>query len=256
MISTTKIVRYVPSIFQEYIECYQFYYFNDKTVLDLNPDGNFELIFQLKGSFSQKSCTNDEWIIRPQNFVGGLHSKSFQIKSLQKNARILSIKFKPLGARSFIHDRLNLFKNQLIDLQLLKDNLTELDLENVSDQIIINSVESYLKRIYREQPKNVIDHTVEQLIYSKGFLSIGSLSDRFNISKSHLRLLFNEQVGMSPKEYSKILRIKYIHTLLKTDSSYQLTQLAHQLGYYDQAHFIKDFQSVTGLTPGKYSKIK
>ncbi len=245
-----KTIDYYSRNFSDYIECYRFYGFEEEATLNLNPDGNFEFIFQLNGDFAQRQSTKKEWIKRPDSFIGGLHSNSFQVQAQHKNSKLLSIKFKPLGAKSFINDRLNLFKNQLIEFEDLSPDLNKINFETSSEQNIVEQIELLLKKSYKENQRSIIDYALSLVTNSNGFISIKSLAKKLNISESHLRLKFNEEIGMSPKEYSKILRVKHISNLIT--SEIKLTELAYQLGYFDQSHLIKDFKAVTGFSPKKY----
>jgi AraC-like DNA-binding protein len=58
-------------------------------------------------------------------------------------------------------------------------------------------------------------------------------------------------VGTSPKKFATIVRMK---TALFTMQSPLIEQNDHQLGFYDQAHFIHDFKKFTGATPEQYLK--
>lgn len=252
--ASIKLIQ--PNLFSDVVESYSFYELEEETSLFLNPEGNIELVFQLDGSFAQKSIDSDEWNVRPQNFVGGLHSKSFHIKSLNEKGRLMSIRFKPHGARHILPDKMNLYKNQIVnleDLGIQSDQLFEAATENKE---VVSQIEKWLGNIKADRSSSFVDYVLAMLESSKGFVSMKAISEKLNVSLSHLRLRFNEEVGMSPKEYSKILRINYIVDQLKSIPKTKLTEFSHSLGYFDQAHFIKDFKSVTGLTPTQYRKLE
>uniref|UniRef100_UPI0040496E2A helix-turn-helix domain-containing protein n=1 Tax=Fulvivirga sp. TaxID=1931237 RepID=UPI0040496E2A len=58
-----------------------------------------------------------------------------------------------------------------------------------------------------------------------------------------------KQIGLSPKQLSKVIRLQATLQMLLNDTSRTLTDIAYESEYYDQAHFIKDFKEFTGLTP-------
>jgi len=73
--------------------------------------------------------------------------------------------------------------------------------------------------------------------------------------KRSLQLLFNDYVGISPKWV--ILRYR-LHELIErchSGAPLDWSQLAVDLGYFDQAHLINDFKSVVGYTPTEYKKL-
>jgi AraC-like DNA-binding protein len=62
------------------------------------------------------------------------------------------------------------------------------------------------------------------------------------------------QVGMSPKQYARLLRVETARLALKRMRAPSTTYLAAELGFYDQAHFIREFSAVVGMTPYAYLK--
>jgi len=57
-------------------------------------------------------------------------------------------------------------------------------------------------------------------------------------------------VGITPQKYFAVRRFNKSLELVRS-SEESLTSIAFECGYYDQAHFIKEFKSYTGLTPGE-----
>lgn len=85
--------------------------------------------------------------------------------------------------------------------------------------------------------------------------TVSSLVTAHNISERRLQELFKTYVGVSPKWV--ILRyrlIKASHLAIKPTSQ-KWTEIAIDLGYSDQSHFINDFKRIIGKTPKEYSKI-
>ncbi|MCH5690675.1 helix-turn-helix domain-containing protein [Niabella sp. W65] len=59
---------------------------------------------------------------------------------------------------------------------------------------------------------------------------------------------FSTLPGPLPKEYIKIIRFrKALWQMQQTKNSF--TEIAHDCGYYDQSHFIKDIRLFTRMTP-------
>lgn len=87
----------------------------------------------------------------------------------------------------------------------------------------------------------------------------GSVADavqQTGVGRRTLERHFVEQVGLSPKRYMRLARLAQARDLLKArarhDEEERQVDIALRLGYYDEAHFIRDFQSVVGMTPGGY----
>ena len=83
-------------------------------------------------------------------------------------------------------------------------------------------------------------------------LSIPTLAASFSVSQRQLERLYQVQVGMTPKQYSTLLRVETARLALKQVNSQSNTDLAVDLGFYDQSHFIHEFSAVVGMTPYSY----
>ena len=71
------------------------------------------------------------------------------------------------------------------------------------------------------------------------------------ISHRQLRRLFNYYIGATPKSFSKVVQFQNILKAKPSTQSLKQNKLFYDLGYFDQAHFIKDFKNFYGVTPSK-----
>jgi methylphosphotriester-DNA--protein-cysteine methyltransferase len=78
------------------------------------------------------------------------------------------------------------------------------------------------------------------------------LSDAIGYSQKHFIDLFKGQVGVTPKQYLKIMRFQKAIREIEKGGFVNWNQIALESGFYDQAHFINDFKSFSGFTPGEY----
>lgn len=83
----------------------------------------------------------------------------------------------------------------------------------------------------------------------QGNISIKNIINRCQISPSQLLRDFHYYIGLSGKEYAKVVRFNY---LLKQLNENNILSIALQGGYFDQSHFNKDFKEITKTTPKKY----
>ncbi|MEM8895991.1 MAG: helix-turn-helix domain-containing protein, partial [Bacteroidota bacterium] len=86
----------------------------------------------------------------------------------------------------------------------------------------------------------------------KGKAAINSILKDDPTKRRNLERNFSKQVGISPKQLGKIIRLQAALKLILDDSDRKLTQIAYESEYYDQAHFIKDFKELTGTNPKEY----
>lgn len=84
-------------------------------------------------------------------------------------------------------------------------------------------------------------------------LSVKYICKQYNLSDRHLRRLSTEYLGMNTEDF--ILYRKYLSSLYNIHKeNNSLTSIAYRSRFYDQAHFIREFKTFTGITPGEYRK--
>ncbi len=72
----------------------------------------------------------------------------------------------------------------------------------------------------------------------------------FNAHYTNERI-FQAHIGISPKQYLKIVRFQNAIFIKQNSKAITLTDLAYEAGYYDQSHFIKEIKDLAGKTPKK-----
>lgn len=85
-------------------------------------------------------------------------------------------------------------------------------------------------------------------------LTVDALAGLAGINKRALQRLFQQYVGVGPKWVIKRYRMHEAVAQLQAGAAPELAQLALGLGYYDQAHFIKEFTALVGKPPGEYRR--
>ncbi len=96
---------------------------------------------------------------------------------------------------------------------------------------------------------------VTQIVIAEGNLRVGSLADRIGVTRQHLARQFAAHVGMTAKQFARVKRAEAAQALAARAAptgKVSWSVIAQRMGYYDHAHFIRDFKTLTGLTPGKW----
>lgn len=92
---------------------------------------------------------------------------------------------------------------------------------------------------------------LEQLVASRGGASIHELARDADMSSRHVDRLFARYLGIPPKMVARILRFQRALALMR-DPGHPLAEVAAAAGYFDQAHFIRDFKRMSGGVPRGY----
>lgn len=182
---------------------------------------------------------------------------AFRVFKNTAHTGTILVLFKETGAAHFFKEPVYTLFNESLALDHFFNRAqlseTEEKLAAASgDKQRINIVEQLLLAHLQEQSQDVlVAKAIAQIHQSNGTMSITQLARYLNISQSPLEKRFRKIVGASPKKFSSVVRIK--HTLNSlTANNYQETIFL--AGYYDQAHFIKNFKTFTGTTPHQYVK--
>ena len=258
MKNTLTIQKYSPSILPQFIECFKIYRFDSGMDIQLFPKGVFEIVFQSNQHFQHKTSYSSGWETRPKNFIGGLHNKSYLVKSNGNKNVCIVVEFKPNTARYFIPEKLHNFQNNVVDVvEIWGKEAIELSRKINKDSIGLKEIElleSFFLDKFISQKTSVIDEAIRAISSSNGFVEVYKLAISARLSVAQFRKRFKEEIGISPSQYCKIVRINTALAFFEKEFKKSLTDLTYQLGYFDQAHFIKDFKSVVGVSPKRFKK--
>ncbi len=89
------------------------------------------------------------------------------------------------------------------------------------------------------------------MLSSAGTDGVAAAARRLHVSERHLRNLFIEGVGLSPKHFARIDRVR---TVLDYAPLRPWADLAAEAGYYDQAHLTGEFRRVMGVPPAAFRR--
>jgi AraC-like DNA-binding protein len=99
---------------------------------------------------------------------------------------------------------------------------------------------------------NLIPDSLERaLTYIEQNKAPGKLNESIDLSQRQIERHFKLWVGMTPKYYQRILRIKKTICFLRLHRNANLADVAHQFGFSDQAHMTREFRTIACVTPGK-----
>ena len=85
--------------------------------------------------------------------------------------------------------------------------------------------------------------------------SVQEVARRHAVSTRTLQRLFRRHVGVGPKWVLRRYRLQEAAEQLAAGERSDWTRLALDLGYFDHAHFIRDFRAVVGRSPAEYEQM-
>jgi AraC-like DNA-binding protein len=114
----------------------------------------------------------------------------------------------------------------------------------------VRLVEEFLVPRLRAPDSSAAMRFAAQALRADPTLSTRLLAARLDISERHLSRSFRAVFGTSPKQFARITRISRILHARWCGGAW--TDIAHSLGFFDQAHMINDFKSLVGLSPSQF----
>ena len=219
------------------------------------PDGCMELIFNLKKPLAR--IEGNTLIQQPTSFVFGQLTKAMHILVTQHYS-VIAVRFTPFGLSAFTQ----IPSHQLKGIEVGLENLWGAEGKELEDQVntlatddAINAIQRFfIARLKRQTHSLASISNIAGLMEAQGGnQTVKHWADYANLSERQFNRIFNNVIGVSPKEYLKITRFNKVLNLFDDNNTENLSSLAHHCGYYDQAHFIKDFKEYTGTTPTGYA---
>lgn len=240
---------------RSYVDSFVVYKYGQKGKAHIQhflPEGIVEVVLQsARNSWYLAHPTAKHWQERPQNFVGGLHRRSYQV-AWEGPGDAFGIRFKPGAFAHFANIKVNALQDtlaSLLDTWGKAGNDWANDIATKSTAMKIVLTEAFLLKQLKAYGNSHFDfHAVYQYIQAQqGIIHVEEMAQYFCYSIAHFRHLFSRHFGLSPKAYCRLWRLR--HAVKFKPSKLSLTDWAHQLGYFDQAHFNRDIKAFTGLTP-------
>lgn len=96
-------------------------------------------------------------------------------------------------------------------------------------------------------PDPIVEHAARRLAAAD--LRIGALETETAMSSRALEMRFRRSLGMSPKRFARIRRIRRLITALARAPHRRQVDCALEAGFFDQSHLVREFRAVTGLAP-------
>lgn len=220
------------------------------------PDGCLEMAFIL-GDDIRRYTSAEEFILQPRAMVLGQTTEPFYIAPAGY-VNTFAVRFYPYGFANFVTLPIRELANKETPLEVLfGEPAKELEQKIIlaeSTPARIAIVEEFLmeKLISEVTIDSIVKSTVDMLLSTGGSYSISAILKEDLPKRRKLERQFVKQIGISPKQLGKVIRLQTALKLLLSQKAESLTEIAYESEYYDQAHFIRDFREFTGTTPGAF----
>ncbi|HYL99673.1 MAG TPA: DUF6597 domain-containing transcriptional factor [Blastocatellia bacterium] len=189
---------------------------------------------------------------------------------LKGRGQVFGVKFKPGGFYPFYLQPLSRLTGRIIapeqvfgsDVRGLQE--TALIIEPLSAkgekpwfEEMVELASALVRNHQPELDPNVADVNlvINRIVNDREITLVDQLIERLNLNKRALQRLFSRYVGVSPKWVIQRYRLHEAIEQLDRGRIVDWVRLALDLGYFDQAHFIKDFKAFVGKSPAEYARL-
>ncbi|WP_307721632.1 helix-turn-helix domain-containing protein [Zemynaea arenosa] len=197
---------------------------------------------------------------REQTGIWGVPTRYFE-KTLTGQNRVLGLRFRPGAFRALLGRPLKTIQDVVLPLEDVFGADAAAHAAKVlaapDDARMVAVANELLARVLPAQPDPQVERIAAILALAQDdpqLTRAEQLAERAGLALRTLQELFGEYVGVSPKWVLCRYRLHEAADRLAANAEVDLAALAQALGYYDQAHFTTDFQSLVGKTPAEYRK--
>jgi AraC-like DNA-binding protein len=223
------------------------------------PSGTVELVINLiedeiriESSSSTDRCRRFSGAV-----VSGPYSRFFSIDPRQ-HAAIIGVHFKPGGAFPILGLPIDQLTDSHINLESLwgrfASELRERLCEATTPTHRFELLEAALLSRLRHPLRDHTEVSVALEAFEKEWIDVTTrdLARRVDLSQRRFIQVFADEVGLTPKLYSRIQRFQRTRDIVRKLMAPRWAEVAAGCGYSDQSHLIRDFQEFAGLSPSTY----
>lgn len=218
------------------------------------PGTGHELVFHY---LSPYSCIN-------KNTVHSL-STSYMLtlrqhyQTIKPNGALgfIAVRFRAGALRYFCRQPMAELADNFVDIHDVwgqsGDELAERVIAAASFHSKVEIIELFLlKLIEQYQPDAWLDQVIHDIYYNYDSVQLKRNCSDWGISKRQLQRIFKNAVGVSPRTFQIVSRFQTVIKQLLLEEKKDYLDVILDNGYFDQSHFIKDFQRFTGEPPSSF----
>jgi AraC-like DNA-binding protein len=225
----------------------------------LMPNGEAAIVFNLRDDEMRLYNADDLDRYTSCGLAGltGPRTGCFAIDTAAQD-RVIGIEFQPGGTFPFFREPAGEIANQSAPLDCLwgaavGEIREQLLAARSVDAMFVILATALLERLVRPLELHpAVGWARGWICRAPHVATVAGVVDRIGLSQRRFIELFRDQVGLPPKAFCRVRRFQRVLESVHRKARVDWAQVALDGGYYDQAHFIHDFQGFAGMTPAAY----
>lgn len=189
--------------------------------------------------------------------IHGIHAGRFT-RILQGRGGVFGVKFRPGGFRAFLQRPMSTLRDRsLLPQDVFGEDAAELDAiaqaQPDDARMVALASDFFAAHLPPTDAQALrVGELVDGIAADRRIRMLDDLASRYGTGPRTLQRLFNEYVGIGPKWVIRRYRMHEALERIDAGGAVDWVALALELGYFDQAHFIRDFRTLVGCPPVEY----
>ena len=245
-----------------YVECYYVWESDMELytpmLIESPPSGFCSMVFNYASPYHIQNEKYESLRV-PTAFIGGQSIKRYHLK-ISGKIGMAGIVFKPSGLASLF----NLPMHEFVEERYAIADVLNKETDDLHEKIAlaksasckVQLLENFL--LHQIEKKHLqadpLDYSCLKIIHQKGVIKINSLLEEVFMSRRQFERRFLKKTGLSPKYYARIFRFSKVCWDLISSKERNFQVIIGKGQYFDQSHFIKDFQEFMNTAPTDYYK--
>jgi AraC-like DNA-binding protein len=179
---------------------------------------------------------------------------------LEGKGRAFGVKFRPAGFHPFLESPVSALTDRMVPIAQVFGAAGEALAARVrgleAPAGLVEAAQAFVRarRLPADPRVPLVNRVVAEIMEDRAITRVDQVVERTGIGTRRLQRLFADYVGVSPKWVVQRYRLHEAAERLAADEQLDLATLAVELGYFDQAHFARDFKAIVGSPPNRYAR--
>ncbi|MEN8144212.1 MAG: helix-turn-helix domain-containing protein, partial [Gemmatimonadota bacterium] len=216
------------------------------------PDGCIEIVFHFGDALSRLSEGSE--VGQPHTLVVGQMTGPTLLRP-GSNVRALGIRLLPWGGRVLFQMPICELTDRFLPVRELLPRF-----DSLADQLAAAPADerprlafSHLRKWLPVEPAGPLTkELVRAIVGSGGRTTVRELASTVNATTRSVERVMNRDIGLPPLLFARIVRVQKAIGRMRNEPPGRLGRIAMDCGYYDQAHFCRDFRQLSGMTPTQF----
>ena len=209
---------------------------------------------------SSRRAEDGCWRVQDRVLFAGQATRAVRLRP-RGYARLVGARLHPTGAHQLLGVRQDQLTDGIVELHVLDRRLARVLRDDVATRAHGEAMVAALDRaLVRAAPASrdasPAGDAVALALSKRGLVKVAALAAELDLTARQIERIFQERVGLSPKLFLRIVRFQEVLGSLRggaPPNGLPWAEIAARHGFYDQAHFIRDFKAFVGESPGAWS---